>query len=544
MVQWVREWGDRGFRDLATPALVHVSNLRDLRTRVVSPAWQDLTRRGGDGLWHALWGERMIDSALMHTLNYYTPHACLAGVDALWEALPAAWRAVAADPALPLPSPSLQQDAVARIVDGLAWGAAHPPLGGKARPVVGQRPCIPLLGGSTVKAITTLLTWGVQLRRHAAWQQYAEAAMAPQPPLPAAAPRQQAQPATGVGLQQAAGVGQQRAVGVGQQRGAGVGQQQAAGLGQQQAAGLDPQLPLPPGQQHALRDQRRRLEAQGRLAMLDPPVAPPAAAPPAEPPAGAPAGLLLPAQPVLLAADAVVLLVGGRLRAWWRLPWYNVHKDTLWRLTVQGVPWAGGHGLMPNRACGRGWVPAPELPVGERAAAWQEHCFWSCPVASAVVAEVQRGLPALGRGLHRSHVWLLQPPADHVLPAVWDVVCLAALSAMRFGMRVLYAKERTAEEAEEARQQERAANGGLRQAALEELWFGAAQAEILAPAGAGLAEMASRRAAAEFWAHLQEFVSLHGGRDTWEAAKSVPEAHAFIAGRPGGVGGLRVRLPH
>lgn len=199
---------------------------------------------------------------------------------------------------------------------------------------------------------------------------------------------------------------------------------------------------------------------------------------------------------------------------------------------------------MPNRACGCGWMHPPDLPASERAAAWQEHCFWSCPIARAVVAEVQRGVPVLGGRLHRSHVWLLSPPADHILLEVWHVVCLAALSAMRFGMRVLYAKQRTAAEEEEARRLGQEGQGGLRQAALEELWFGAAQAELLAPAGAGVAEMASRRAAAEFWAQLGEFVSVHDGRGTWAAAKGLPDTHAFIAGRQGGVGGLRLRLPH
>ena len=523
VVQWVREWGDRGFGALATPALVHVSSLRDLRARAVAPAWQELTRMGGDGLWHALWGERMVDNALMLTLNYYTPHACLAGVDALWSALPAGWRAVAADPALPPPSACLQQDAVARIVDSLAWGAPHPPPAG-ARPV-GRRPCVPLLGGSTVKAITTLLTWGVQLRRHAAWQRYAEAAMAPHL-------------ATGVGggAEAATGAGAGAAAGVGAAAGARAAAGAGAAAGAAAAAVAAPHAP--PRAQQPLRDQRRRLAAQGRLAMLDPPGPPPVVQPPAGP------QVEPQAEPVQLTADAVVPWVGSQLRAVWSLPWHNTAKDTLWRLTVQGVPWAGGHGLVPNRACGCGWMHPPDLPASERAAAWQEHCFWSCPIARAVVAEVQRGVPVLGGRLHRSHVWLLSPPADHILLEVWHVVCLAALSAMRFGMRVLYAKQRTAAEEEEARRLGQEGQGGLRQAALEELWFGAAQAELLAPAGAGVAEMASRRAAAEFWAQLGEFVSVHDGRGTWAAAKGLPDTHAFIAGRQGGVGGLRLRLPH
>ena len=713
VVEWVRAWGARGFEHLATPALLHVSNLRNLRTRVVAPAWRDLTRQGGDGLWRALWGERMIDLTLMLHLNYYTPHACLAGVDALWEALPVAWRALAADPAAPAPSAALQQDAVARVLDVMAW-----------TPVGQPRLCIHVLGGSTVKLITAFLTHGIQAHRHSAWLAFASAALAPCPPAPVPAPVLPARDLAPVPvpavppapvpvpapmlvpaplLPALAPVhvpavppaptlvpapllpardlapGPAPAVPPAPLRvpapmlvpapvpllaplllalapmhvhavppapalvpaprpvpapllpardlppvpvpavppapvpvpapmlvpalvlapappvpapalltycPSSMGEDclhagclapydshandgtcpfqpaaapEAALNAQHPAAAVQPPAPPQPHQQarpeepqpedaaqrqqqrqqqqdqqhrQQQHDGQRRLEAQGRADAPGPlPLARPLAPPVSQ------LGQRQP-QPAPLLQPVLVPWVGRVLRAAWRLPWHNVHKDTLWRMTVQGVQWAGGHGLAPvGRACGCGWAPARALPVEARAAAWQEHCFWSCPVAQAVVAEVVRGLPpALWPVLHRSHVWLLHSPADHIVSEVWHVVCLAALSAMRFGMRVLYARQRAAEE-------EQAENAGLRQATLEELWGGMAQVQHIAP-GASVLVSASRRAAGEFWAMLGEFVSVHDGSHTWDGAKGLPVGHAYIASRLGVPGSLRLRLPH
>ena len=711
VVEWVRAWGARGFEHLATPALLHVSNLRDLRTRVVAPAWRDLTRQGGDGLWRALWGERMIDLTLMLHLNYYTPHACLAGVDALWEALPVAWRALAADPAAPAPSAALQQDAVARVLDVMAW-----------TPVGQPRLCIHVLGGSTVKLITAFLTHGIQAHRHSAWLAFASAALAPCPPAPVPAPVLPARDLAPVPVPAVppapvpvpapmlvpapllpalapvhvpavppaptlvpAPLLPARDLAPGPAPAvppapllvpapmlvpapvpllaplllalapmhvhavppapalvpaprpvpapllpardlppvpvpavppapvpvpapmlvpalvlapappapapalltycpSSMGEDclhagclapydshandgtcpfqpaaapEAALNAQHPAAAVQPPAPPQPHQQaqpeepqpedaaqrqqqrqqdqqqrQQQHDGQRRLEAQGRADAPGPlPLARPLAPPVSQ------LGQRQP-QPAPLLQPVLVPWVGRVLRAAWRLPWHNVHKDTLWRMTVQGVQWAGGHGLAPvGRACGCGWAPARALPVEARAAAWQEHCFWSCPVAQAVVAEVVRGLPpALWPVLHRSHVWLLHSPADHIVSEVWHVVCLAALSAMRFGMRVLYARQRAAEE-------EQAENAGLRQATLEELWGGMAQVQHIAP-GASVLVSASRRAAGEFWAMLGEFVSVHDGSHTWDGAKGLPVGHAYIASRLGVPGSLRLRLPH
>jgi hypothetical protein len=86
-------------------------------------------------------------------------------------------------------------------------------------------------------------------------------------------------------------------------------------------------------------------------------------------------------------------------------------------------------------------------------------------VALSVRHVLQSALPQ-GVRLQRAHVWLLQSPNDFVVRQdVWEVVCLAALSAMRFGMSVLYARH---QEDLQASQQEHSA--GPRQPTLHELW--------------------------------------------------------------------------
>ena len=215
----------------------------------------------------------------------------------------------------------------------------------------------------------------------------------------------------------------------------------------------------------------------------------------------------------------------------WQLPWHNVHKDCFWRLTVNGVPWAGGHGLAhAAQTCDCGWGPDAQQEEPLRASAWREHVFWSCPVAQAVAETVQRQVPGeLQHGL-RPHVWLaLHMPG--VEPAVWQVVALAALSAMQFGRRVLWAKSRAAEVA-------RAAGGGRRQITIEEAW-GLEEAPPVVP----VLQQAQRRAVAEFWSLLQSFASMHdGGEGSWQPGRDLSVQHPFLCGRQGERWAVRVRF--
>jgi hypothetical protein len=122
----------------------------------------------------------------------------------------------------------------------------------------------------------------------------------------------------------------------------------------------------------------------------------------------------------LLGLDAAA--VPSMLASMWRLPWENVRKEPLWRLVLDALPTASRMGQRPENPTA--WV----CQCGARAPD-REHHFWSCPVAQAVRAEMQRCVP--GAELCRYHLWLAVPPCPSVRKVIWRVVVLAAIGAMR-----------------------------------------------------------------------------------------------------------------
>lgn len=105
--------------------------------------------------------------------------------------------------------------------------------------------------------------------------------------------------------------------------------------------------------------------------------------------------------------------------------WQNQHKAPFWRLVNDAHP-------TPAR------MASADIPCvcggGVRAAAADRvHCFWDCPVAQAVRAELERAAASEGRpstsSLVRAQVWLAQPPPG-MHQGVWDVVCLAFVEAV------------------------------------------------------------------------------------------------------------------
>jgi hypothetical protein len=111
----------------------------------------------------------------------------------------------------------------------------------------------------------------------------------------------------------------------------------------------------------------------------------------------------------------------------WDICWENKQKEIFWRVAVDGVQ--DGHrweNLPRGCACG---VTNPR----------REHYFWSCPVAKAVVGEIERCCPG-HPCLSKTNVWLMQPPAG-VLEIVWRVVCLAGLNSMEVGRRSLQSQK-------------------------------------------------------------------------------------------------------
>ena len=161
----------------------------------------------------------------------------------------------------------------------------------------------------------------------------------------------------------------------------------------------------------------------------------------------------------------------------WRVRWENVHKEVLWRLAVDGVPLLGN--------CHVGQQPAACVCGFDVGASPRLHHFWACPIAAAVVAAVGS---AGGAAVTRASLWLAVCPAGLLQP-VWDVVCLAALSAMEHGRR--YAKA-----------------------------GGRAHGD-----GASLLQRACVAAVADFWGRLSGFVALGRLPDAWAV---VPADHPFV----------------
>lgn len=68
--------------------------------------------------------------------------------------------------------------------------------------------------------------------------------------------------------------------------------------------------------------------------------------------------------------------------------------------------------------CGNTTTPSPRL-----------HHFWSCPAAISLRTFIANCAQLPVSGITRRHLWLAEPPPG-VMQPVWDVVVLAALSAL------------------------------------------------------------------------------------------------------------------
>lgn len=110
----------------------------------------------------------------------------------------------------------------------------------------------------------------------------------------------------------------------------------------------------------------------------------------------------------------------------WRLRCDNRLKEILWLLAQNAV--SGNHITSPSWTC-----PCTRQPLAHT---HRQHTFWDCPTAIAVREQLTRSLP--GTSVTQAHVWLLEPPCELVTRSTWCIVCLAALTAMSFGHRVLW----------------------------------------------------------------------------------------------------------
>ena len=138
-------------------------------------------------------------------------------------------------------------------------------------------------------------------------------------------------------------------------------------------------------------------------------------------------------QPPTTAADpAPPSSMSATLQRLWPIKWDREHKETLWRLAVDGVPMPGNTHLrrLHPEPCGCGEYGG----IGPQYCSPRAHHFWECPVAQAVVQQIAAHAPG---PITRANVWLAEAPAG-MQQCVWDVVALAALSAMertRVGLR-------------------------------------------------------------------------------------------------------------
>ena len=105
-----------------------------------------------------------------------------------------------------------------------------------------------------------------------------------------------------------------------------------------------------------------------------------------------------------------VATLSAIMRTLWVTRWDNRVKETLWRLSVNGIAGAGGHDLPLGQPCPCGWTPTQGSPPASSSSAASSHCFWHCPAAQAVVAEIKRALPG-SVALSCADVWLLSPPS-------------------------------------------------------------------------------------------------------------------------------------
>ena len=236
------------------------------------------------------------------------------------------------------------------------------------------------------------------------------------------------------------------------------------------------------------------------------------------------------------AVDAASDQLAASMKILWKLPWENERKETLWRLAVNGVRGAGGHDIVPNGPCPCGWqAPSSDEDLSRRAMQQQIHVFWSCPVAAAVRNTVSSALPPETQ-IPCSALWLMQAPHG-ISKEVWSVVCAAAVEAMDWGRRYLWALSWDCEEAEESLDHTQTLITAFFPA------IGPASTPPVTEEGqqATLVRRASHRAVAQFWCFLQDFVGQRYAPEEWRA---VAATHPFIGVLvEGGRARLQLNLP-
>ena len=174
-------------------------------------------------------------------------------------------------------------------------------------------------------------------------------------------------------------------------------------------------------------------------------------------------------------AAAVPVFQAAMAKAW-RLRCDNGLKETLWLLAVDSIPGA----RVARWRC-------PCVDHFPNASTSRQHSFWECHAAVAVRNQLTHALG--GAAVSQASVWLLTAPRQDIADPVWTLVCLAALRAMDWGRRKLWAQYQP------------------------------------------LPAVVANETAAEFWQLLQEFVVTYPRPlRTWPV---LPPDHPFICMRMG-----------
>jgi hypothetical protein len=115
-------------------------------------------------------------------------------------------------------------------------------------------------------------------------------------------------------------------------------------------------------------------------------------------------------------AEEIQRLTETLPRLWQEIKWENNHREAYWRLTVDGIHVLGNSHMRRAGLARYGCGVRPGH--GESRDTPRQHHFWACPVAQAVVGQVE---PRLGTAITRANLWLVQAPGQ-TEQCVWDVI--------------------------------------------------------------------------------------------------------------------------
>ena len=112
----------------------------------------------------------------------------------------------------------------------------------------------------------------------------------------------------------------------------------------------------------------------------------------------------------------------------WHIRWENSQKEAFWRLAIDGFTMFGNTHNRWREVDRCQCVPPDTPPYSPR-----NHHFWDCSIARSLIRVLNSNLrlPPDSQ-LSRHQLWLALPP-ETCTGRVWDVVCLAAISALRDG---------------------------------------------------------------------------------------------------------------